>query len=62
MDTEFARFVIVRNTFREYMQSCGEFWKAFVTAAVMSVLGMIVTLIMLPETKGKSLEELTNEG
>jgi hypothetical protein len=29
MDTEFARFVIVRNTFREYMQSCSGFWKAF---------------------------------
>src|SRR6266446_7079590 len=29
MDTDFARFVIVRNTFREYMQSCSEFWKAF---------------------------------
>jgi signal transduction histidine kinase len=29
MDTEFARFVIVRDTFREYMQSCSEFWKAF---------------------------------
>ena len=29
MDTEFARFVIVRNTFREYMQSCSEFGKAF---------------------------------
>ena len=29
MDTDFARFVIVRNTFREYVQSCSEFWKAF---------------------------------
>jgi hypothetical protein len=29
MDTDFARYVIVRNTFREYMQSCSEFWKAF---------------------------------
>ena len=29
MDTEFGRFVIVRNTFREYMQSRSEFWEAF---------------------------------
>ncbi|HEY2679060.1 MAG TPA: hypothetical protein VGI65_18985 [Steroidobacteraceae bacterium] len=29
MDTDSARFVIVRDTFREYMQSCSEFWKAF---------------------------------
>jgi exonuclease VII small subunit/putative component of membrane protein insertase Oxa1/YidC/SpoIIIJ protein YidD len=29
MDTEFSRLVIVRNTFREYMQSCSEFWTAF---------------------------------
>jgi hypothetical protein len=29
MGTNSAQFVIVRNTFREYMQSCSEFWKAF---------------------------------
>ena len=31
-------------------------------AATVSVLGAIVTLTMLPETKGKSLEELNPEG
>ena len=30
-------------------------------AAIVSVLGAIVTLTMLPETKGKSLEELNPE-
>jgi len=30
-------------------------------AATVSVLGLIVTLTMLPETKGKSLEELNQE-
>jgi MFS transporter, PHS family, inorganic phosphate transporter len=30
-------------------------------AAIASVLGLIVTLTMLPETKGKSLEELSAE-
>jgi PHS family inorganic phosphate transporter-like MFS transporter len=30
-------------------------------AATVSVLGAIVTLTMLPETKGKSLEELNQE-
>ena len=29
MDTESARFIIVRDTLREYMQACSEFWKAF---------------------------------
>jgi len=30
---------------------------AELAAVVVSVLGMIVTVVMLPETKGKSLEE-----
>jgi hypothetical protein len=30
-------------------------------AAAVSVLGAVVTLTMLPETKGKSLEELNAE-
>jgi predicted Na+-dependent transporter len=30
-------------------------------AAIVSVLGLITTLVMLPETKGKSLEELASE-
>jgi PHS family inorganic phosphate transporter-like MFS transporter len=30
-------------------------------AAIMSVAGLIMTLLMLPETKGKSLEELSEE-
>ncbi|MGC1584849.1 MAG: MFS transporter [Rhodomicrobium sp.] len=40
-------------------------WKGLVaaeaTAAIVSVLGVIVTLTMLPETKGRSLEELSPE-
>lgn len=32
---------------------------AELTAAVVSALGMVITLLMLPETKGKSLEELS---
>ncbi len=32
---------------------------AELTAAVVSVAGAIITLVMLPETKGKSLEELS---
>jgi len=31
-------------------------------AALVSLLGLIVTIFMLPETKGRSLEELTEEG
>ncbi len=34
---------------------------AELAAAVVSVLGLLVTLILLPETKGKSLEEVTGE-
>ena len=30
-------------------------------AAIVSILGMIVTLLLLPETKGKSLEELSDQ-
>jgi nitrate/nitrite transporter NarK len=30
-------------------------------AAIVSLLGLAVTLLMLPETKGKSLEELSEE-
>jgi hypothetical protein len=30
-------------------------------AAITSVLGLLVTIFMLPETKGKSLEELSTE-
>jgi hypothetical protein len=30
-------------------------------AAAVSVLGILVTVFMLPETKGKSLEELSTE-
>jgi PHS family inorganic phosphate transporter-like MFS transporter len=41
-------------------------WKglpgAEAAAAITSVLGLIVTVTMLPETKGKSLEEIENEG
>jgi nitrate/nitrite transporter NarK len=30
-------------------------------AAIVSILGLIVTVLMLPETKGRSLEELSEE-
>jgi PHS family inorganic phosphate transporter-like MFS transporter len=30
-------------------------------AAIVSVLGLITTLALLPESKGKSLEELSSE-
>ncbi len=40
-------------------------WKGLLgaesAAAIVSVLGLIVTITMLPETKGKSLEEIENE-
>jgi PHS family inorganic phosphate transporter-like MFS transporter len=32
---------------------------AELTAAVICVLGLVVTVVMLPETKGRSLEEIT---
>ena len=34
---------------------------AEMAAAIASVLGLVITLTMLPETKGKSLEELSAE-
>jgi hypothetical protein len=30
-------------------------------AAIVSVLGLVTTVALLPETKGKSLEELSSE-
>jgi putative MFS transporter len=30
-------------------------------AAIVSLLGLIVTIFLLPETKGKSLEELSDQ-
>jgi hypothetical protein len=32
---------------------------AEVVAAAVSVAGLLITLVLLPETKGKSLEQLT---
>jgi hypothetical protein len=32
--------------------------RAELAAAIVSILGLIVAVLMLPETKGKSLEEL----
>jgi MFS transporter, PHS family, inorganic phosphate transporter len=34
---------------------------AEMAAAIAGVLGLVITLTMLPETKGKSLEELSAE-
>jgi MFS transporter, PHS family, inorganic phosphate transporter len=40
-------------------------WKglaaAEIAAAASCVIGLLVTIFMLPETKGKSLEELSSE-
>jgi hypothetical protein len=41
--------------------SPGGLFAAESCAAAVSVLGLLVTLFMLPETKGKSLEELSAE-
>jgi len=41
--------------------SAGGLIAAESSAAVVSVLGILVTIFMLPETKGKSLEELSAE-
>jgi MFS transporter, PHS family, inorganic phosphate transporter len=42
--------------------SAGGLLAAESAAAIVSVLGIVVTLFMLPETKGRSLEELSTEG
>jgi len=34
---------------------------AELAAAIVSVLGLVVTILMLPETTGKTLEELNEE-
>jgi nitrate/nitrite transporter NarK len=41
--------------------SAGGLSAAEAVAAFVSVIGILVTLFMLPETKGKSLEELSTE-
>jgi MFS family permease len=41
--------------------SAGGLFAAESSAAAVSVLGILVTVFMLPETKGKSLEELSTE-
>ncbi len=43
------------------MLSAGGLFAAESVAAAVSVLGILVTVFMLPETKGKSLEELSGE-
>lgn len=43
------------------LMSWGGLTAAEAAAATVSVLGAIVTMTMLPETKGKSLEELNPE-
>ena len=43
------------------MLSAGGLFAAESSAAAVSVLGILVTVFMLPETKGKSLEELASE-
>jgi len=43
------------------LMAWGGLFAAEAAAAIVSVLGAIVTLAMLPETKGKSLEELNSE-
>jgi MFS family permease len=44
-----------------YLMNWKGLWGAESAAAIASVLGLIVTVTMLPETKGKSLEEIENE-
>ena len=41
------------------LMNAGGLFAAELTAASVSVLGLLVTLLLLPETKGKSLEELS---
>jgi PHS family inorganic phosphate transporter-like MFS transporter len=41
------------------LMNAGGLFAAELTAAAVSVLGLLVTLVLLPETKGKSLEELS---
>jgi PHS family inorganic phosphate transporter-like MFS transporter len=41
------------------LMAAGGLFAAELTAAAVSVLGLLVTLALLPETKGKSLEELS---
>ena len=43
------------------MLSAGGLFAAESCAAAVSVLGILVTAFMLPETNGKSLEELSAE-
>jgi len=45
----------------EILLSAGGLIAAESSAAVVSVLGIQVTVFMLPETKGKSLEDLSAE-